>query len=151
MFHAFEKMDIQDNKITSHRKNATLEAFLACKHGLTLSQTDQFDTPYNHGIPKAYHRQKPNHWHITTETKRKSQTTRIAAILSVHNTNERFVVDLQKMNGWIGVKAAGDFGRTEGWIRIDDVQTGPAGFDSQTANGKANLCGRSRNGEIFSA
>ncbi len=150
MFHAFEKMEMQDNKITSRRKNATLNAYLACPHGLTLSQTDQFDTPYNHGIPKAYYKEKANHWHVTAATKRKSKTTRIAAIMSVHNTNDHFDVELQKMNGWFGVKATGDSGQIEGWIRIEDVQTGPAGFDTQTTNGKANLCGRSRDGEIFS-
>ena len=151
MFHAFEKMDLQDNQIVSRRKNATLDAYLACTHGLTLSQTDRFDTPYNHGIPKAYHRQKSNHWHITAATKQKSRTTRIAAIMTVHNANERFDIELQKMNGWFGVKAVGDFGPLEGWIRFDDVNTGPAGFDTQTATGKANLCGRSRDGVIFSA
>ena len=151
MFHAFEKMDIRNHQIISRRKNATLKAYLACAQGLTLSQTDQFDTPYNHGIPKAYHRQKPNHWHITASTKQKSRTTRIAAIMSVYNANDRFDVEPQKMNGWFGVKAVGDFGRTDGWIRIDDVDRGPAGFNPQTMEGKTSLCGRDRDGVIFSA
>ena len=71
--------------------------------------------------------------------------------LSVYNSNDRFDVKLQKMVGWFGVNAAGDFGRVEGWIRIDDVPTGPADFDSKTTKGKTNLCGRSRDGKIFSA
>jgi hypothetical protein len=151
MFHAFEKMDLRDHKICSRRKGATLNAYLACPHGLVLSQTDQFDTPYNQGIPEAYHEQKANHWHVTAATKQKSRATRIAAIMTVADANERFDVELQRQNGWIGATAAGDFGRVEGWIRIDDVNTGPADFDAKTAAGKANLCGRSRDGEIYSA
>ena len=151
MFHAFEKMDIQNNQITSRRKGATLNAYLACTHGLTLSQTDQFDTPYNHGIPKSYYKQKANHWHVTAATDRKSKATRIAAVMTVNNMDERFDIDLRNENGWFGVTASGDFGRLEGWIRIDEVNTGPAGFDTLTATGKTNLCGRSRNGEIYSA
>jgi len=150
MFHAFEKMNIQGNKITSRRKNATLDAHVTCSHGLSLSQTDQFDTPYNHGIPKAYRRQKANHWHITATTEQTSRTARIAAMICVYNANERFDVELKKLNGWLGITAAGDFGRLEGWIRTDDVDTGPAGFDSQTVNAKTNLCGRDRDGEVFS-
>jgi hypothetical protein len=87
---------------------------------------------------------------VTASTERKSRTARIAAVMTVTNANERFDVELQKMNGWFGVTAAGNFGRIEGWIRIDEVNTGPAGFDPQTAKGKANLCGRSRDGSIFS-
>jgi hypothetical protein len=148
MLHAFEKMQVNNAKITSSRKDGTLEVYLDCKDGLTLSQTDKFDTPYNAGIPQAYHKDKANHWHVTAETVEKSRVQRIAAVMAVFNRKDRFQVRLQKQAGWFGASAAGDFGRVEGWIRIDDVDDVPAGFASD--DGRIDICGRSRDGEIVS-
>lgn len=150
MLHAFEKMDIRDAKVTSRRKGATLEVYLDCTGGLALSQTDKFDTPYNHGIPKAYHRQRANHWHVKAETVKRSKVARIAAVMAVFGVSERFQVQLQKQDGWFGAAAEGDFGQVEGWTRIDEVDNIPASFASQVANRSINICGRSRDGEIFS-
>ena len=151
MLHAFEKMNVTDAKVTSRRKGAALEVFLDCTRGLELSQTDKFDTPYNYGIPEAYHRQKANHWHVKAQNVEKSKVARIAAVMAIYGTNEKFQVQLQKQDGWFGATAAGDFGQVEGWIRIDDVENIPAGFASQTVRKRINICGRSRDGEIFSA
>jgi hypothetical protein len=151
MLHAFEKMDIKGKKITSRRKGATLEVYLDCPKGLKLSQTDKFDTPYNYGIPEKYHKQKANHWHVEAQTIKKSKVVRIAAVMAVFGTNERFKVKLQKEKGWFGAKTEGDFGQVEGWIRIDDVDNIPIGFASQAANRRIQICGRSYDGEIFSA
>lgn len=151
MLHAFEKMDIKDAKVTSRRKGAALEVYLGCTRDLVISQTDKFDTPYNYGTPKAYHRQKANHWHVKAETVEKSRVARIAAVMAVFGASERFQVQLQKQDGWFGATAAGDFGQVEGWIRIDDVDNVPAGFASQTVNKRIHICGRSHDGEICSA
>lgn len=151
MLHAFEKMDINEAKVTSRRKGAALEVYLDCPQGLVLSQTDKFDTPYNYGIPEAYHKNKANHWHVTAETVEKSRIQRIAAVMVVFNQGERFQVQLQKRNGWFGATASGDFRNVEGWIRVGDVDNVPAGFVSQKKQGRINLCGRSRDGEIYSA
>jgi hypothetical protein len=151
MLHAFEKMDVRDANVTSRRKGAALDVYLDCKQDLVLSQTDKFDTAYNYGIPEAYHRQKANHWHVKAETVKKSKVARIAAVMAVYGASERFQVQLKKQEGWFGATAEGDFGRVEGWIRIDDVNNIPAGFASQVANRRINICGRSRDGEIFSA
>jgi hypothetical protein len=148
MLHAFEKMAVADNKITSRRKAATLDAYLASSQGLTLTQTDQFDTPYNHGIPKAYHKQKANHWHVTAETAHKSATVRIAAVMAVSGAQEQFDVRMRAEDGWFGAEATGDLGPVEGWIRTADVDTLPQGFAAQTPAGRISLCGRSRDGEI---
>ena len=113
------------------------------------SQTDKFDTPYNYGIPKAYHRDKANHWHVKAETVGKSKVARIAAVMAVFSAGERFQVQLQKRDGWFGATAEGDFGQVEGWIRIDDVDKVPAGFPSQEVKGRIDICGRSRDGKIF--
>jgi hypothetical protein len=142
-------MEIHGNQVTSRRRGATLDVTLACSHGLNLSQTDQFDTPYNYGIPKAYHKEKANHWHVTAETAKTSKKTRIAAVMAVYDTNEKFDVQLQHMNGWFGATAAGDFGQVEGWIRTDESDTLPASFASEIINRQINLWGRSRDGEIF--
>ncbi|KPL06968.1 hypothetical protein AMJ85_09945, partial [candidate division BRC1 bacterium SM23_51] len=148
MLHAFEKMSLRDTQVTSRRRGATLDISLACSHGLNLTQTDQFDTPYNHGIPKAYHRRKANHWHVTAETIKTTERTRIAAVMAVYGPKERFDVQLQRLNGWLGAKAAGDFGEVEGWICIDESATHPATLVGQDVDRQLNLWGRSRDGEI---
>ncbi len=149
MLHAFEKMEIAEGRITSRRKGATLDVYLAAGQNLSLTQTDQFDTPYNQGIPPAYHKEKANHWHVTAETAEKAGAVRIAAVMAVSGAKERFEVRLLKTEGWFGAVATGDFGRAEGWIRIGDVDTVPAGFTTQAAGKRAHLCGRSRDGEAF--
>jgi hypothetical protein len=149
LLHAFEKMEIQGSKVTSRRREATLDVTLACSLGVNISQTDQFDTPYNYGIPKAYHRKKPNHWHVTAQTTGKSKKTRIAAVMAVYDDREKFNVQLQHENGWFGATASGDFGKVEGWICIDESAARPASLDGKIVNRQINLWGRSRDGEIF--
>jgi hypothetical protein len=147
MLHAFEEMDVAGRRITSRRKGARLDVHLACAQGLALTQTDQFDTPYNQGIPEAYHRERPNHWHVTAETVQKSDAVRIAAVMAVSAEKERFEVQLQEIDGWFGATATGDFGQVEGWIRTTDVDTVPESFAGRTP-GRVNICGRSRDGEV---
>ncbi len=150
LLHAFEEMEIHDNRVTSRRRGATLNVILACSLGLNITQTDQFDTPYNFGIPKAYHREKANHWHVTAETVKTSKKTRIAAMMAVYDAKEQFDMKLQHENGWLGATAAGDFGNVEGWICFDESAARPASFTGGTTNRQINLWGRSRDGETFS-
>jgi hypothetical protein len=149
MFHAFEEMQIGERKITSRRAGATLDVYLAGSQDLTLTQTDWFDTPYNHGIPEAYHRQKANHWHVTAETAGTSQTVRIAAVMAVYGADERCEVRVQTMSGWFGATAAGGFGRVEGWIRVGDGDTLPTGFAVEQTRSRIGLCGRDRHGKAW--
>ncbi len=146
MLHAFDKMKIEGHRITSRRRGATLDVHLAASHELLVTQTDQFDTPYNHGIPKAYHKDKPNHWHVTAEMREKTASARIAAVMAVSGPKERFEVQLQRMDGWLGAKAQGGFGQVVGWVRTGDVDTVPPGFESR---GRIDLCGRDRDGEAI--
>jgi hypothetical protein len=148
MLHAFEKTKIEENKVTSRRRGATLDVDLACSGGLKLMQTDQFDTPYNHGIPKAYHRDKANHWHVTAETIVPSQKMRIAAVMSVYGPNERFDVQLQHAAGWLGATATGHSGKVEGWIRIDETDASPPSSAGEDISPRINLWGRDRDGGI---
>ncbi len=151
LLHAFEKMDVEDARITSRRRGAALDIHLACTEGLALSQTDRFDTPYNHGIPEAYHKDKANHWHVTAETVERSGATRIAAVMAVTGEDERFRVRLHERDGWFGATASGDFGQVQGWLRIDDVDTVPTGYKGKVPDKGVCICGQSRDGEIFSA
>ncbi|MHC4435125.1 MAG: heparinase II/III domain-containing protein, partial [Planctomycetota bacterium] len=132
MLHAFEKMTIDGAKVTSRRKAAVLDVTLACPQGLILTQTDLFDTPYNHGIPKAYHREKANHWHVTAETGKSARKTRIAAVMSVYGAKERFDVHL-----------------VEGWIRFDQTDASPPSPGAEDISHRVDIWGRSRDGEIF--
>ncbi|MBD3267199.1 hypothetical protein GF373_11060, partial [bacterium] len=131
MLHAFEKMEIAGSQIISKRRNAKMEVTLACPQGLTLSQTDQFDTPYNHGIPEKYHENKPNHWHVTAETKQKATKTRIAAILAVSNVDDKHEVEILEDDGWLGVKARGFYKDVAGWIAYDVKGRRPKNADWQ--------------------
>jgi len=149
MFHAFEKTDIGGSQIVSHRRGARLDINLACRHGLNLSQTDQFDTPYNHGIPKAYHKNKANHWHVTAETIKASNAARIAAVMSVRGEKERLDVQLHHLDGWLGATATGEFGQVEGWIRIYDSNIRPKSLTGPAATRNVNLWGKSRDGQIY--
>jgi hypothetical protein len=149
LLHAFEKMEIHGDQLTSRRRQAMLDVTLACSLGLNLSQTDQFDTPYNHDIPKAYHREKANHWHVTAETAKTSKKTLIAAVMAVYDADEKFDVQLQHENGWLGATAAGDFGQVGGWIRVNESAARPASLAGQIVERQINLWGRSRDGEIF--
>jgi hypothetical protein len=149
LLHAFEKMEIHKNRVISHRREATLDVTLACSLGLDLAQTDEFDTPYNYGIPEKYHREKANHWHVTAETAKTSKKTRIAAVMAVYGDDEKFHVQLQHENGWLGAIAAGDFEQVEGWIRIDESAVRPASIAGMVTGRKIDLWGRSCDGEIF--
>jgi len=149
LMHAFEKMEIHGNRVTSHRRGATLNVTLACSLGLNFEQTDQFDTPYNYGIPKAYHLEKANHWHVTAETAKTSKKTRIAAVMAVYDANEKFNVQLQHEKGWLGATAAGDFGQVVGWIRIDESAARPTSLTSEIIDRQIDLWGRSRDGEVI--
>ena len=127
----YQSMKIEGNKVTSRRKRAILDVNLACSGGLKITQTDQFDTPYNHGIPKAYHRDRANHWHVMAETSESARKARIAALMSVRGDNEPFDVQLRHEAGWLGATATGDFGKVEGWIRFEETDTLPADLPAQ--------------------
>ncbi|UCD49450.1 MAG: DUF4962 domain-containing protein [Phycisphaerales bacterium] len=151
MLHAFERMEIEGNRITSRRKGATLDVHLSGSHKLLLTQTDQFDTPYNHGIPEAYHKDKANHWHVSAAIPEKARVVRIGAVMAVSGPKERFDVQLREMEGWFGATATGDFGQVGGWIRTGEADTIPTGFAPQVPGQRINLCGRSRDGDTFIA
>jgi hypothetical protein len=110
---------------------------------LTLSQTDQFDTPYNEGIPEAYHRQKDNHWHVTAETNSDTKVSRIAAVMAVTNPRDSFDIELRRTQGWLGVLARGGVGQAAGWICIDQGEKSP----SDIRNDNIKLWGRDRDAE----
>jgi len=151
MLHAFEEMDLEDiaGRIVSKREGAKLDVHLRSPVGLTLNQTDQFDTPYNTGIPEAFHKDMPNHWHVTAETTQKSDSVRIGAVMVVSNTQERFDLDLLERDGWFGACVKGEFGTVEGWIQLISNVSGPEGYGNAAAEGKAILCGISTDDDRF--
>ncbi len=149
MLHAFEEMELSNSQIISKRENATLNVHLSSPSGLTLSQTDQFDIPYNTNIPEQFHKDKPNHYHITAETNDKASATRIGTALSVYNQNETFETTILEHEGWFGARATGDFGTTEGWVQLLDNAPGPDGLSSMVESGQARICGRDREDEVF--
>ncbi|MDP6039882.1 MAG: heparinase II/III family protein, partial [Candidatus Latescibacteria bacterium] len=55
MLHAFEEMEVGEAQIISRHDGSALDVRLSSPAGLKLSQTDQFDTPYNDRIPEQFH------------------------------------------------------------------------------------------------
>jgi hypothetical protein len=136
MLHALEEMKIKENRIISKRKDARLTSWVSSTDGVMISQTDRFDTPYNEGIPKEFQTEKPNHWHVTVETKRKRKICRIASILVVDDTANPIESKCEEHNGWLNVKSSGNFGTVEGWIQLSTESGNLAGIDINTTNSK---------------
>ena len=147
LLHAFHKMEISGNKITSKRKGATLDVYLKASQPFKTSQTDQFDVPYNYGIPEKFHKKLPNHWHVTAGTTTKSLSMRFAAILNVFGPNEKMNLQQIEESGWWAARLQGKFGKVEGWIRLEKETSLAPGFTTPTNL----LCGKSADGEFFVA
>jgi DNA-binding CsgD family transcriptional regulator len=142
MLHAFEEFEIEDSvgRILSTREGASLEAYLQSPAGLTFSQTDQFDTPYNEGVPQHLQNDAPNQWHLTVETKEKCKSIRIGAIMGVWGPDEPFELEmLENSDGWFGAQGRGAFGQVEGWIQLLPNKTGPKDYGKDVAEGKTYL------------
>ncbi len=151
MLHALEKMKIVgSNQIRSQRKGAILDVYLSCPQGLSITQTDQFDTPYNAGIPEQFHKDVPNQWHITAETTIKSKASRIGAVMIVSDSKELYEVKTLAHKGWYGVQVRGNFGEVEGWVQTLPNSSGPSDFDDKVTSGKAIICGRATDNKVFS-
>lgn len=149
MLHAFEKMEIGNDSVISRRGGATLDVRLSCPLGLTVKQTDKFDTPYNAGIPEKFQKDRPNHWHVTAETKGKANITRIGAAMGVYGANEEFHLSVLQHEGWFGARATGIFGNVEGWVQLVGGSPGPEGFGKDVLNGSAIVCGRSFDSDVI--
>ena len=147
MLHAFEEMELDGNRVVSRREGSAMDVRLACPTGLSVSQTDQFDVPFNANIPEEFQQERPNHWHVTAETQDDARATRIAAAMAVTGPGEEMDVELLEHPGWFGVQAAGAFGRVEGWAQLEAGATGPAGYGGEVSEGRAAVCGTARDGE----
>lgn len=153
MLHAFEQMEVDEaaGRVISRRRGATLDLRLHSPLGLMLSQTDQFDTPCNTGIPEAFQEEMPNHWHVTAETAQTAGSVRIGAVMAVWGPDERFELEVSEQSGWFGARATGMFGTVEGWVQLEPHTPGPQGYGEAVVKGKAILCGRSVDGDRLSA
>jgi hypothetical protein len=149
MLHAFDEMELGEGQVISRRADKTLDVRLSSPHGLKLSQTDEFDTPFNAGIPESFHKEMPNHWHVTAETQKKAEATRIGAVLGVFDQAESFEIEELDHDGWFGAKAMGDFGVVEGWVQLVDGAGGPDGFGDLVRGGSVKVCGRASDGDVF--
>ncbi len=148
MLHALEEMEIDGEQIVSRRDGATLDVRLASPAGLTVTQSDQFDAPFNAGIPGQYHKEMPDHWHVTAETRQRTAAVRIGAAMLVTGPNEASELDLLRSPGWFGVGARGAFGSVTGWVQLEPGAPGPEGFGNAVANGQAVIYGVAADGSV---
>jgi hypothetical protein len=151
MLHAFEEMEVEhtSGRVITHRRGTTLDVWLRSPAGLNLSQTDQFDTPCNSGLPKADHREMARHWHLTAETKQGARSLRIGAVMAVRGPGERFELEVYEQAGWFGAQARGRFGTAAGWVQMQPGARGPEGYGEAVTKGQATVCGVSADGDRF--
>jgi hypothetical protein len=147
MLHAFNKMKTGKNKVVSRKESARLSIWFESLQMLEISQSDEFDTPYNTGIPEEFHKTVENHWHVTVETKEKALKSRIAAIMVVDTLRDSIEIDLLRTKGWFGAKAAGSFGQVEGWIQFEPSSAVPEAYCMGQKATKAMLCAKDINDE----
>ena len=121
-----------------------LDVRLRSPAGLTFSQTDVFDTPYNAGTPEEFREDRPNHWHVTAETLEEAGASRIGAAMVVSGPEERLDLELLEQEGWFGARASGVFGAVEGWVQLCPEAAGPAEYGEH-----AMICGTGVDGEVL--
>ncbi len=129
LLHALDPMQIDEEqrRVVSRRGEAELVVQLSSDAGLTFSQTDQFDTPYNEGNPPEYHQEKPNQWHFTARTQKPEARTRIAAAMAVRGPGENFHTRWLEQDGWAGVSIESEQGTGTLWMQVTPGAAPPEG------------------------
>jgi len=102
LLHSLEqpKIDTEKRIINIQRKNAYLQAQLFSATSLDIKYTDQFDTPYNFGMEKEFHEEKPNQYHISATTE-KTPAVKIAAIIQVWLDEKETEIKTSLSNGYV--------------------------------------------------
>jgi hypothetical protein len=149
MLHAFEKMKTGDRKVISQKEGARLSIRFESSQNLEISQTDVFDTPYNTGIPEEFHKDVPNHWHVTVETREKALKSRIAAMMAVDTLKDPIQMEWLGSRGWLGARATGSFGQVEGWIQFEAGAEAPDDYVNHPAAAEAIMCARDKDGKLI--
>jgi hypothetical protein len=149
MLHSLSPMQVGSNRVVVERKGTRMEALLAASTGLTLNCTDEFGVPYNQGVPEAFHREVPDHWHLEAETERETGAARIAAVFGVSGPGEKVELETIDHPGWFGIRAYSPSGRSDGWLQLEPDTPGPPGYGLHVERGDARLCGRGVAGPNF--
>ena len=149
MLHAFEEMEIDGDRLVSKRGGAALDVRLRSPAALALSQTDRFDTPFNHGVPEQFHKDMANHWHVTAETVGPAEATRIGAAMAVSGPRDALEMSVLDHDGWFGARTVGPSGSAEGWVQLVAGAPGPDGYADAVNSGEAKVCGRGDDGDAF--
>jgi hypothetical protein len=144
LLHGLEEMDVDESVGAVVLKHAgkSLEVRICSPGGMSFSQTDAFDTPYNAGIPEDFHREMPNQWHLTASTDDLSRETRICATMLVTADGENISWEGRDMDGWTGAVASGPGWTAEVWAQLVPGASGPHGFGETVSDGKAKIAGR---------
>ena len=151
MLHSLEQFEIDAaaGEVISRRAGAALTLRLRSSAGLSLRQTDQFDTPYNTSVSPGYRVDVPDQWHLTAETLNETGAVRITASMAVSGPRERFAWEPIEHPGWLGARATSAAGTAEGWAQIRAGAPGPPGYAAAVAAGRVPLCGRDARGAGF--
>jgi hypothetical protein len=130
LLHAFERMQVDEaaSTVASMRKGASLRVKLASPLGLRFTQTDQFETPFNHGTPAEYRQERENQWHFTAATVERGASARIAAVMLVEGPGEKISCDWRNEAGRTGIAIETVDGKGEVWARVSGAGAKVEGF-----------------------
>ncbi|MBT5714310.1 DUF4962 domain-containing protein [Candidatus Poribacteria bacterium] len=116
LLHAFDPFEIDAARqtVVSTRGEARLTVGLRSAGDLAITQTDEFETPYNAGTPATFREERPNHHHLTATTGDTARETRIvAAMVAEASAGEYDLVAQPAPDGWVAWSAAGAGGIVE--------------------------------------
>ena len=155
MLHAIEQMELTpaQGKVVSSREGTKLSVWLRERAGDTagvpaISQTNEFDTPFEIGMPEGFSETRPKQWHVTAETRAAAPATRIGAVMRVTGSGESAEVDrITDEAGWLGVV----LGDLRGWVQVVPGAAAPAeasDIAGPAMAGAARIIARDRDGKV---
>ena len=129
LLHAFEPfaIDAERQTVVSGRGDARLTAHVRSAGHLAITQTDQFDTPYNAGTPGDFREERPNHHHLTARTCVEAREARIVAAMVAETADGEYDITARPAaEGWAAWTAAGVGGSVECVAQVAPGRPGPS-------------------------
>lgn len=117
LLHCLEppEIDLKNQRINVQRGSAGLEVNLFASTPLTFEYTDKFGIPYNYGMEKRFHEDKPNQHHISATTE-KTSSAKIVAVIQVWPHKKETEIQVARIGDYVTVK---------GWDYTVRVKLGP--------------------------
>ena len=123
MLHSLEEMKLNEKEQTVEINHLgarmSVQLTSSAEQPFAFSQTDQFDPPYNTGVDPKYWTDVPNQWHFTAATPSGKKSLRIAAFISVGESDDVPETQIIREDGWVGARVVLPDGSAQVWARLD--------------------------------